>query len=156
MTSTRKWLGLAIWIAIVFSAAWFGSHFTDSEWYQQLQQPAWAPPGWVFAPVWTLLYLLMAIAAWLVWTSYGWAGARFALTVFLVQLVLNALWSWIFFGLRQPGFALIEIVALWVLIAVTLVAFSRKRPLSGALLLPYLAWVSFAAALNFSLWMLNR
>jgi translocator protein len=156
MTPTRKWLGLAIWVAVAFSAAWFGSRFTDSGWYQQLQQPAWAPPGWLFAPVWTLLYLMMGIAAWLVWKSHGWEGARTALTLFLVQLVFNALWSWIFFGLREPGLALAEIAVLWILIVATLLEFWRKQPLAGALLLPYLAWVSFAAALNSSLWMLNR
>jgi translocator protein len=156
MTPTRTWLGLATWVAVAFSAAWFGSLFTDSGWYQQLQQPAWAPPGWLFAPVWTLLYLLMGIAAWLVWKSHGWEGARTALTLFLVQLVFNALWSWIFFGLREPGLALAEIAVLWILIVATLLEFWRKQPLAGALLLPYLAWVSFAAALNSSLWMLNR
>jgi translocator protein len=155
MTTTRKLLGLIFWIALPFVAAWFGAQFTTGSWYAQLQQPTWAPPAWVFGPVWSVLYALMGVAAWLVWAQHGFGNARTALTLFLVQLLFNALWSWIFFGLRNPGLALLEIVLLWVLIVATTVAFWRKHRLAGALLVPYLLWVSFAAALNFALWRMN-
>jgi len=123
--------------------------------YAQLAQPSWAPPPWLFGPVWTVLYVLMAVAAWLVWRQRGWAGARGALTLFLVQLVFNGLWTWLFFAWRMGGLAFAEILVMWVLIAATVVAFWRTRPLAGALLVPYLAWVTFAAALNFALWRAN-
>ena len=113
------------------------------------------PPSAVFGPVWTALYALMGLAAWLVWRVGGFAAARGALTLFLVQLAVNALWSWLFFGWRLGGWALADIVVLWGLIAATLRAFWRIRPLAGALLVPYLLWVSFAGVLNFSIWQLN-
>lgn len=156
MTATRKWLGLALWIVLPFIAAWIGAQVTDPGWYQELRRPTWAPPGWLFGPVWTALYLMMGVAAWLVWSQHGFVGARIALTLFLVQLVFNALWSWVFFGLRQPGWAFVEIVFLWLLILATTLAFSRKRALAAWMLTPYLAWVTFAAALNLSIWLLNR
>jgi tryptophan-rich sensory protein len=105
--------------------------------------------------VWTFLYILMALAAWLVWRVDGFRPARTALTLFLLQLALNALWSWLFFGWHRGALAFGDILLLWVLIAATLVAFWRTRPLAGALLVPYLLWVSFAAALNYSVWRLN-
>lgn len=123
--------------------------------YGELTQPAWAPPAWLFGPVWTVLYLLMAGAAWLVWRSHGFGRGRSALTVFIVQLVANALWTWLFFAWRQGGLALAELVVLWLLIAMTIVGFWRLNRLAGAMLVPYLAWVSFAGALNLSLWRLN-
>jgi tryptophan-rich sensory protein len=122
-------------------------------WYRTLALPAWAPPGWVFGPVWTLLYLLMGIAAWGVWRRRGW-GCELGLWV--VQLALNAAWTPIFFGLHQPGWACVEIVALWVAIAVTVRAFRRVVAWAGWLMSPYLAWVTFATALNFAIWWLNR
>lgn len=156
MTSrTREIVGLVGWVALSFLAGWFGSRFPASEWYAKLEQPAWAPPAWLFGPVWSLLYLMMGVAAWLVWRERGFSGARGALTLFLAQLVLNALWSWVFFGLRAPGAAFAEIVVLWAAILATLLAFWRVRRLAGALLMPYLAWVTFAAALNFALWQMN-
>ena len=123
--------------------------------YQQLVRPDWAPPAWLFAPVWTVLYSLIGVAAWLVWRVGGFRAARTALTLFLVQLVVNALWSWLFFGWHLGGLALADILVLWVLIVATIVAFWRVAPLAGALLIPYLLWVSFAAALNHSVWQLN-
>lgn len=155
MADARRGLGFAGWVALPFLAAWFGSRFPAAGWYAELQKPEWSPPAWVFGPVWTVLYLLMGIAAGLVWKRYGFSGARTALGLFLAQLVLNALWSWLFFGLRLPGLAFGEIVVLGILILATAIAFWRKRPVAGALLVPYLLWVAFAAALNFSIWRLN-
>jgi tryptophan-rich sensory protein len=123
--------------------------------YGQLAQPSWAPPASVFGPVWSVLYAMMGIAAWLVWREGGFAARRRALTVFVVQLALNALWSWLFFAWHHGALALLDIALLWVLIVVTIVLFWRVRPLAGALLLPYLAWVSFASALNYAVWQLN-
>ncbi|HYW13459.1 MAG TPA: TspO/MBR family protein [Longimicrobium sp.] len=123
--------------------------------FQQLTRPAWAPPAWLFGPVWTVLYAMMAIAAWLIWRARGFAGARAALWLYVAQLAANALWSWLFFAWRQGALALGEIVLLWLLVAATIAAFWRVRPLAGALLLPYLAWVTFAAALTIALWRLN-
>lgn len=132
-----------------------GGLFMPGEWYASLQKPSWNPPGWIFGPVWTALYTMMAAAAWMVWRRGGWEKQRKPLLVFLVQLALNTLWTPLFFGLHQPGLAFAEIVLLWLAIVATIVVF---RPVSGAamlLLVPYLAWVSFAAALNFTLWRLN-
>ena len=125
------------------------------DFYGQLVQPAWAPPPAVFGPVWTVLYVLMAVAAWLVWRQGGFARARTALTLYLVQLVVNALWSWLFFAWQMGGAALADLVLMWVLVGATVMAFWRIRPLAGALLVPYWAWVTFAGALNYATWQLN-
>ncbi|HKI93980.1 MAG TPA: TspO/MBR family protein [Gemmatimonadales bacterium] len=153
----RAVLGLAAWLAITFAAAALGAVASANAgtFYQQLVRPAWAPPGWLFGPVWTVLYLLMGVAAWLVWRPAGFRGAAAALVLFLVQLVLNALWTWIFFAWKQGGWAFAEILVLWVLILAALVAFWRARPLAGVLFVPYLAWVTFAAALNLAMWRMN-
>lgn len=163
----RSGLALVVFLLICFGVAAFGGQFTPGEWYVGLEKPAWNPPSWVFAPVWTALYALMAVAGWLVWRAEDPAGAstaaprrgmsvrRAALGFFALQLALNGAWSWLFFGLHRPGIALAEIVALWMAILGTVVLFWRLRPLAGALLLPYLAWVAFAAALNAALWRLN-
>ena len=152
----RLALGLVGWLVVCFLPASLGAaFFRPGEWYVALKKPAWNPPPWIFGPVWTALYTMMAVAAWLVWKRGGFAARRGPLALFLAQLVLNAAWTPLFFGLHQPGFACAEIVSLWLAIAATLAAF---RPLSRAaawLLAPYLAWVSFAAALNFALWRLN-
>ncbi len=128
-----------------------------AEWYPTLAKPAFTPPSWLFAPVWTALYLMMGFAAFLVW-QWGLeaAGVRVALVAFLVQLALNGLWSLLFFGLRAPGAALVDIVLLWLAIAVTTWLFWRVVHVAAILLLPYLAWVTFAAVLNASIWSLNR
>jgi tryptophan-rich sensory protein len=120
-----------------------------------LLKPAWNPPAWVFGPVWTVLYLMMAVAAWLVWRRRGFAGAPWALGLFVLQLALNTLWSAIFFGLRRPGVAAIEILLLWLAILATLIAFAPVSRLAAILLAPYLAWVTFAAVLNFTIWRMN-
>jgi benzodiazapine receptor len=153
---TRSALVLAGWLALSFTAAAMGGFFLPGEWYARLQKPTWNPPNWIFAPVWTALYTAMAIAAWLVWKRGGFAGQRVALSLFLAQLIFNALWSPLFFGLHHPGLAFANIVLLWLALLGTVAAFWKVRPLAGALLVPYLAWVTFASALNFALWRLNR
>jgi tryptophan-rich sensory protein len=126
-------------------------------WYPTLVKPAFNPPAWVFGPVWTLLYVMMGVAAFLVWRQgLGADGVRLALGVFLLQLLLNGAWSLLFFGLRSPAWAFVDIVALWLAIGGTVWLFWRVRPAAGLLLLPYWAWVSFAAVLNGSIWSLNR
>jgi translocator protein len=149
-----RWLGLAFWLALPLLAGAFGSQFQPGAWYAALEKPPWNPPSWVFGPVWTVLYILMGVAAWLVWDRYR-GAAKVALGLFVVQVIFNALWSYFFFGAQAPGLAFGWIVLLWVLIVATLVLFWRVRAVAGVLLLPYLAWVSFATVLNFALWQLN-
>lgn len=150
-------LGLVGWFVVTLAvyAISVRASIMAATFYGQLVQPEWAPPPWIFGPVWTTLYALMAIAAWLVWRSGGLRAHRTALTLFIVQLVLNGLWSWLFFAWNLGAIAFAEILVLWAFIAATLVGFWRVRPLAGMLLAPYLAWVSFAAALNYALWQLN-
>ncbi len=150
---------LVFWIGLCFATAFIGGLFTDTgsgSWYNQLDKPSWNPPRWVFGPVWTTLYTLMGIAAWLVWKEAGsFARAKTPLILFVVQLTLNMFWSIIFFGLENPGLALIEIGVLWVAIAATIAAFNPFSRTASVLLVPYLAWVTFAAALNFAVWWMN-
>jgi len=148
-------LTLLGFIAACFLVAFIGSRFAPGAWYQALDKPSWNPPNWIFGPVWTLLYILIAVSGWLVWKEKGFEGATAALSLFGVQLVLNAAWSWLFFGLHRPGWALAEILVLWLSIALLTWMFWQIRPLAGALLLPYLAWVGFAAFLNGTIWRLN-
>ena len=148
-------LALAGWLALCFSAAALGAFFMPGEWYAGLKKPVWNPPGWIFGPVWTGLYTMMAVAAWLVWQRVGFGSQRRPLTLVLVQLALNAGWTPLFFGLHWPGIAFAEIALLWLAIAATLTAFRRVSRAAGWLFAPYLAWVTFAAALNFALWRLN-
>ena len=152
---TRSALVLAAWLALSFAAAAAGAVFMPGDWYAALKKPSWNPPNWIFGPVWTALYTIMAIAAWLVWKRGGFAGQRVALSLFLVQLFFNTLWSPLFFGLHHPALAFVDIVLLWLALLCTVVAFWKASPLAGALLVPYLAWVTFASALNFALWRLN-
>jgi translocator protein len=144
------------WVGLCFLTALIGSRFTPGEWYLQLQKPTWTPPGYLFGPVWSFLYLTMGVAAWLVWKRAEFAGARVAFILFIGQLALNGMWSWIFFGLHKPGIAFAEILVLWGMILGTLIAFWQKSPPAGILLTPYLIWVSFAAALNFAIWQMNK
>ncbi len=148
-------LSLAGWLGLCFGAAAFGGFFGPGEWYATLKKPAWNPPGWIFGPVWTALYAMMAVAAWLVWQRGGFASQRRPLTLFLVQLALNAAWTPLFFGLHLPGLAFAEILLLWLAIAATLKFFRVVSRAAAWLFAPYLAWVTFAAALNFALWRLN-
>jgi tryptophan-rich sensory protein len=146
-------------VLVVFTALAAGIGAVASarapEFYQALVKPSWAPPAWVFGPVWTLLYVLMALAAWTVVRARGWRAARLPLILYGLQLLGNALWTWLFFAWRSGSAAVLDIVVLWVLVAATLWTFWRVRPLAGAMLVPYLAWVSFASALTWAVWRLN-
>lgn len=145
----------ALIVALCFGAASTGAIFRPGTWYAELNKPAWTPPRWMFPVFWTALYGLMAISAFLVWQIAGWPGSRAALGLFVLQLVFNAAWSWLFFGLHRPGLAMLDLLLLWLAIAATIVAFSRIDPLAGPLLIPYLVWVTFAGALNLSIWRRN-
>lgn len=153
----RQILGFVGWLVVSFAASAVGAFASiqAKSFYGQLVQPSWAPPPSVFGPVWTALYALMAIAAWLVWRSGGFRANRTALSLFLAQLALNSLWSWLFFAWHRGAWAFVDIILLWALVVATLVTFWRMRPLAGALLIPYLLWVSFASALNYAVWQLN-
>lgn len=126
-----------------------------SAFYAQLNRPPWAPPAWAFGPAWTVLYILMAVAAWRIWRAHGFDGARVELTLYAVQLAFNAAWSWFFFVRRTGVGATIDVLCMLIAITATLIAFWRRDPIAGALFLPYLAWVSFAAALTISVWRRN-
>jgi tryptophan-rich sensory protein len=153
-SARRTILGLLAWLGVTFLAASLGAFASAGAgaFYQALLRPAWAPPASLFAPVWSLLYLLMGLAAWLAWRERG-LGA--SLGLFLIQLALNALWTWIFFRWHLGLLAFAEIALLWGLILGTVIVFWRIRPLAGALLLPYWAWVTFAAALTWAVWRRN-
>jgi benzodiazapine receptor len=151
-TPWRKGLALAGFIIITFCAPLAGMFSLPGAWYTALNKPAWNPPAWIFGPAWTLLYTLMAIAAWLVWKHDGW---RRALKLYFVQLLLNAAWTPIFFGAHQLGWALGEIVLLWIAILATLLGFHGVSRKAALLMVPYLAWVTFAAILNYTLWRMN-
>jgi translocator protein len=156
--NARDALALVACLAACFGAAAIGSIFTMTAvrtWYAEIQKPSFSPPNWLFGPVWTILYAMMAVAVWLVWRQADTRATKLPLVLFGVQLVLNAAWSPIFFGLGSFGGALVDIVALWMAIVATLVAFVRVSLPAGILLIPYLGWVSFAAVLNFSIWRLN-
>lgn len=157
ISNSRQAFGLLGWLLLVFAAAAVGGFASAraGDFYRELVRPTWAPPGWLFGPVWSVLYVLMGISAWLVWRVRGFAGARSALLLFVFQLGANALWTWLFFVWRQGGLAFAEVLLLWVLIIATLVLFSRVSKLAAALLLPYLVWVSFASVLTLSTWQLN-
>jgi translocator protein len=144
-----------LFLLAAFVPAAVGAAFPAPDYYARLDKPAWSPPGWLFGPVWSVLYLLIGIAGWLV-SRRGGPGTGRALGLWGTQLALNAAWTPIFFGLRAPGPALAEIAVMWVAIAATTVAFFLRRTAAGALMLPYLAWVAFATALNFEIWRLNR
>ena len=155
MRTTIVWLSFLL---ITFAAAGVGGLFTAPgvrDWYPTLHKPTWTPPGWLFGPVWTALYLCIAMAGILGWRKAGFGGAKLAMTLFGVQLILNAGWSFVFFGLRQPGWGFAEIVVLWMSILATTVTLFRISTPSGVLFVPYLLWVTFAAALNFAIWRLN-
>lgn len=151
-SALRSALFLVGFILITFCAPLAGMFCPPGEWYAALNKPTWNPPAWIFGPAWTLLYTLMATAAWLVWKRDGW---RRPLQLYFVQLALNAAWTPLFFGAHQLGWALVEIVALWIAILLTLLHFHRVDKTAGWLFAPYLAWVGFATVLNFTLWRLN-
>ncbi|MFH1714318.1 MAG: TspO/MBR family protein [Candidatus Nealsonbacteria bacterium] len=151
-------LTLLISIIIAQLAGAVGSIFTASSigsWYAFLEKPAFSPSNWLFAPAWITLYALMGIAAFLIWQKRGEAGARSALYFYGGQLILNSLWSVIFFGFQNPFLAFLEIIVLWLLIAFTTVKFYRIEKAAGLLFVPYILWVTFAMVLNFAVWRLN-
>jgi tryptophan-rich sensory protein len=143
------------WVALTFSASLTAVFVKTGGWYEQLAKPTWNPPSSVFGPVWTVLYIMMAVAAWLVWQRGGWKQQRRALTLYLVQWALNALWTPLFFGLHRPGLAFAEIIVLLVAIIATLIVFWRVRRTAALLLIPYAAWATFATVLNFTIWRMN-
>jgi len=149
-------LALTVFLLVCFGVAWFGARFRPGEWYGGLVKPSWTPPNGLFAPVWIVLYATMAVAGWMVWREAGLSGAALPLSLFAVQLFLNGIWSWLFFGLHRPDMAFADIIALWLAIAATIVVFQPISVTAGLLLLPYFLWVSFALVLNFSIWQLNR
>ena len=157
LTTRKQIAGLAVWLIVSFIAAAIGSAATiqAGPFYTQLLRPDWAPPPTIFGPVWTVLYILMGIAAWLVWRLGGFRAARSALTLFLAQLALNALWSWLFFGWHRGALAFADIILLLAILAATVVAFARIRRAAAWLLAPYIVWVCFATALCFSVWQRN-
>ncbi|HEX6057457.1 MAG TPA: TspO/MBR family protein [Gemmatimonadaceae bacterium] len=158
----RSWLALLGWIALSAAAGAIGALASRNagDFYGALVRPTWAPPGWLFGPVWSTLYVLMGVAAWLVWrarpaTPAESASRRLGLALFVGQLALNALWTWLFFAWREGALAFGEIILLWLAIAITAWHFGRVRPLAAWLLVPYLAWVSFATALTWAVWQGN-
>jgi len=148
-------LALLLFIIIVFNAAFVANRFRPGAWYKGLQKPSWTPPNWLFPTVWTVLYILIAVSGWLVWRETSVKAALFPLIIYLGQLILNALWTWFFFGLHKPGLAFLDIVALWFFIVFTIILFWPFSKLAGILLLPYLLWITFAATLNYCVWKMN-
>lgn len=157
--SSQRWLVLLGFVAVTLAAAGLGGAATSSSvgtWYPTLNKPGWNPPNWVFGPVWSTLYLLMAIAAWRVWRHTEHPGRRATLAWYFGQLALNVLWSVLFFGLQRPGLAFAEVLVLWSTLVVVQVKFARIDRPAAVLWVPYLAWVSFASVLNGTIWWLNR
>jgi benzodiazapine receptor len=144
-------LGFLGFCAAVIAIASTGAIFRPGDWYKELEKPSWCPPNWLFGPTWTALYLTIAVAGWLVWRDFGFGKASGAFTLYFMQLLLNMLWSPLFFGLKRPGIAMAELVVLWVSIAMTIAAFWSLVQPAALLLLPYLV----AGALNFAFWRLN-
>jgi tryptophan-rich sensory protein len=156
--NSPRYVGLIGFLAATFAAAAIGSAATFTSvktWYPLLEKPSWTPPGWLFAPVWSALYVAMAVAGWRVWRNQTGSAARAVLRLYAAQLALNALWSVLFFGLRRPDLALIDIAGLWLLLILALFHFWRADWIAGALWTPYVLWVSCACGLNAAIWMLN-
>ncbi|MCW9707231.1 TspO/MBR family protein [Fodinibius salsisoli] len=155
MTTSKKIIVLIGWITLCSLAGIFGAQFEPGQWYELLQKPAWTPPDWVFPVVWPILYLLMGISAWFIWKKPSTSLFQKEFRWFYLQLLLNALWSWLFFGLHLIGLALAEIMLLWGATFTVIVLFYKKDRIAGILLIPYLIWVSYASALTFAIWQLN-
>lgn len=151
----KNLLGLAFWVVVTFSVAALASQFEPSEWYTNISKPAWTPPGWLFGPVWSILYLSMSVCAWLVWRQRHKTAVSWPLAFYLAQLAINGMWSWLFFGRQWIGLALIDLLALVILVVITVAMFLRVRKTAGLMLIPYLLWISFAAALNLQIWRMN-
>lgn len=155
MLSVESAASLLVFVLACAAAATPGIVFRPGDWYRRLEKPSWRPPDWLFGPVWFALYISIAVSGWLVWRVAGFDGASLALTVYALHLVLNALWSVVFFRLRRPDWALVEIGFLWLSILATVIVFHSVNETAAYLLLPYLCWVTFAVALNFRIWSLN-
>lgn len=159
MSVAKNITGFIIWLGLCFFTAWAGAQVSpgiaSSVWYESLQKPDWNPPGWLFGPVWTILYTMMGIAAWLVWKNHGFQNAKKSLGLFILQLFLNGLWSQIFFGAQEPGWAFLEIIILLSAIIATTYYFFQKERTAGWLMVPYIVWVGFATVLNGTIWMMN-
>jgi benzodiazapine receptor len=157
LSAPAQALALLLWLTLAFITAAIGAiaSVSAASFYAELVRPSWAPPAWLFGPMWSTLYTLMGVSAWLVWRDRGFAGARGVLTLFIAQLAVNALWSWLFFAWRQGAWSFAEIILLWVMILATLISFYRINRLAGWLLVPYLAWVTLATALTYSVWRAN-
>ncbi|HET9915632.1 MAG TPA: TspO/MBR family protein [Candidatus Binatia bacterium] len=145
---------LLVFLAMVAAAALVGTQFGPGPWYVALHKPPWTPPGWLFAPVWTVLYVAIAVAGWSVWRSKAVSVTK-PILIWLLQLMLNGLWSWLFFGLRRPDLALIDIIALLITICWFIASAGKISRVAASLFVPYALWVGFATALNFSIWQLN-
>lgn len=146
---------LIFFVLLVIVVASVGAMFKPGIWYESLVKPAWTPPNWIFPIAWAILYLMIALSGWLAWRTAGFTTAGFAFVFYFLQLLFNAAWSWLFFGLQRMELAFIDIVLLWLTIVANIITFHSIHPLASYLLIPYLAWVSYAAALNFSVWQLN-
>lgn len=160
MKSIGVLCGFLLLVSVVAVVGGWATGQGVRDWYPSLNKPSWTPPAWLFGPVWTLLYLAIAVSGWMVWREadargLGWSGVRWGIILFALQLVLNAGWSWIFFAWRLPGWAFVEIVLLWCAILGTAVLFFRVSTTAGLLLVPYLMWVGFAAVLNGAIWRMN-
>lgn len=155
ISKAKQAIALVGWLALTFCASATAVFVKTDGWYAALAKPTWNPPSWVFGPVWTALYTMMAVAAWLVWQRGGWRVQRGPLTLYVVQWALNALWTPLFFGLQRPGLAFVEIIVLMVVLYAALIVFWRVRTVAGVLLIPYAAWTTFAVVLNFTIWRLN-
>lgn len=157
LSKLQQALGLLSWALLTFTAAAVGAIASANarEFYAELARPSWAPPAWLFGPVWTALYALMALSAWLVWRERGFAGARTALVLFVAQLAANAIWSWLFFAWQRGDLAFAEVLVLCCLIVATIGSFQRISTVAAVLLYPYLAWSAFASVLTFAIWRLN-
>jgi len=151
----NAFLSLIVFILFSAAASLPGGLFRPGDWYRRLNKPSWCPPDWLFAPVWLVLYLAIAVSGWLIWQQADAHSVTLPLVVYAVHLVLNALWSTVFFGLRRLGMAFLEVICLWLSIVATIVLFLPIDPVAAYLLMPYAVWVGFAAALNLSLWRLN-
>jgi benzodiazapine receptor len=155
MSSQITALVISLFISFIVASLGGLASVSAGDFYAELARPSWAPPAWLFGPVWTLLYIIMAVASWLVWGSDVFNEAKVALSFYLLQLVFNTLWSWLFFYLHMGLWAFVDIIFLWVCLVIVIFLFLKISVVAGVLMFPYLLWVSFAAMLNYSIWKLN-
>lgn len=155
MNKSREIIGLICWLSLSGVVAWFGAQFNTGDWYEQLRKPTWTPPGWIFGPVWSILYILMAVSAWLIWKTDKKLLRKTSLQIYIVKMICNGMWSFLFFGLHEIGWALFDILLLLILIILITILFYRDNKAAGILLIPYAVWVGFATVLNFNIWLLN-